>query len=196
MMILYSAPASPFVRKVRVAALELGIALDVQTITAASPQVTAANPLAKIPTLVLESGEALFDSPVICDFLNALGQGDLLAASGPARWAALRLEALADGICDAAVWRRGESARATGDQHADAISKQTALMRRALDHLESAPPSSSAFGIGEIAAACALGYLDFRFAPEPWRDGRPKLAAWFAAAGRRPSMTATAPDVI
>ena len=193
-MKVYGAPASPFVRKARVLALELGLDLEVDTVaTATDPNLPLANPLAKIPTLVRDGGPPLYDSAVICGYLNDVANGDLVPARGEARWRALTLEALADGLCDAAVWRRGEAARAEGDRHADMIAKEIRRVERALDALEAEAPSFAGFGIGEIAVACALGYLDFRFADEPWREGRPILSTWFAGVASRASMTATAP---
>ena len=194
-MKLLGAPASPFVRKARVLALELGLDLPLETVaTATSVELPLANPLAKIPTLVRDDGPPLFDSPVICEYLNALAGGALVPPSGEARWRALTLEALADGLCDAAVWRRGEMLRPEGERNAAALAKQAALVERALDALEAQVETFTSFGVGEIAAACAVAYLDFRFAAEPWRPTRPKLAAGFARVSERASMTATAPD--
>jgi glutathione S-transferase len=193
-MKLLGAPASPFVRKVRVLAIELGLALDLEAVsTATSVELVQANPLAKIPTLIRDDGPPIYDSAVICGYLAALAGGTLVPAAGEARWRALTLEALADGLCDAAVWRRGELARAEGDRHADALAKQAKVVERALDALEARVETFTSFGVGEIAAACAVGYLDFRFAAEPWRATRPKLAAGFAAVSERPSMKATEP---
>jgi glutathione S-transferase len=193
-MKILGAPASPFVRKVRVLALELGLALDFEAVsTATSVELVQANPLAKIPTLVRDDGPPIFDSAVISDYLNALGGGALVPAAGEARWRALTLEALADGLCDAAVWRRGELARPEGDRHEDALAKQARVVERALDALEAQVETFTSFGVGEIAAACAVGYLDFRFPNEPWRPTRPKLAAGFARVAERSSMAATAP---
>jgi glutathione S-transferase len=193
-MKLLGAPASPFVRKVRVLALELGLSLDFEAVsTATSVELVQANPLSKIPTLIRDDGAPLFDSPVICDYLNTLAGGALVPAAGEARWRALTLEALADGLCDAAVWRRGELARAEDDRHEDALTKQAKVVERALDSLEAQVETFTSFGVGEIAAACAVAYLDFRFPTEPWRPTRPKLAAGFARVADRASMVATAP---
>jgi glutathione S-transferase len=193
-MKVYSSPASPFVRKVRVLALEIGLDLEVEHIaTATHADLPLANPLAKIPTLIRDDGPPIYDSAVICDYLDARFAGGRIPAAGADRWRALTLEALADGLCDAAVWRRGEMARPGGDGHPDALAKQAALVARALDTLEAQAGSLAGFGIGEIAAACALGYLDFRFPAEPWRPTRPALAAWFEGIRARPSMKATEP---
>jgi glutathione S-transferase len=194
-MKLLGSVTSPFVRKVRVLALELGLDLTLESVsTATSEALPIANPLAKIPTLVRDDGPAIFDSPVVCEFINAHVGGALVPASGEARWRALTLEALADGLCDAAVWRRGEMTRPDGDGHPDALAKQARLMQRALDALEAQAETFTGFGVGEIAAACALAYLDFRFPTEPWRISRPRLADWFETIGARPSMRATEPS--
>jgi len=194
-MKIYGSPASPFVRKVRVLALELGLELAVETVaTATDPNLPKANPLAKIPTLVRDEGTGLFDSSVICAYLNDLARGELVPASGEARWRAATFEALADGLCDAAVWRRGELARAEGDRHVDALEKEGRRVERALDALESHAGTFAGFGVGEIAVACALGYLDFRFVAEPWREARPLLAAWYGSVAQRTSMLVTAPS--
>ncbi len=193
-MKLLGAPASPFVRKVRILAQELGIDLPLETITmATSAELPLANPLAKIPTLVRDDGPAIYDSAVICGFLNDLAGGSLIPASGEARWRALTLEALADGLCDAAVWRRGEMTRPATEQNTAALAKQAKIIERALDALEAQVESFTSFGVGEIAAACAVGYLDFRFAAEPWRPTHPKLATAYAGVAERASMKATAP---
>ena len=193
-MKLLGAPASPFVRKVRILALELGIDLPLKTIaTATSAELPLANPLAKIPTLVRDGGPAIYDSSVICGFLNDLAGGSLIPAPGEARWRALTLEALADGLCDAAVWRRGEMTRPPAEQNTAALAKQAKVVERALDALEAQVETFTSFGVGEIAAACAVGYLDFRFAAEPWRPTHPKLAAAYARVAERASMRATAP---
>jgi glutathione S-transferase len=193
-MKILSSPASPFVRKVRVLALELGVPLEVEAVaTATSVELPLVNPLAKIPTLLRDDGPPIYDSAVICAYLDALAAGGRIPASGEARWRALTLEAQADGLCDAAVLRRGEMSRPADDQHPDLLAKQAVLVGRVLDALEAQADTFSAFDIGEIAVACALGYLDFRYAAEPWRPTRPKLAAWFAAIGERASLKATAP---
>ena len=194
-MKLLGAPASPFARKVRVLALELGLDLPLETVaTATSVELPLANPLAKIPTLLRDDGPPIYDSPVICDYLNALAGGALVPASSEARWRALTLEALADGLCDAAVWRRGEMLRPEVEQNAAALAKQAAVVERALDALEAQVETFTSFGVGEIAAACAVAYLDFRFAAEPWRPTRPKLAAGYARVSERAAMKATTPD--
>jgi glutathione S-transferase len=193
-MKIYSSPASPFGRKVRIAALELGLALEVEDVaTATHPELPLANPLGKIPALIRADGPPIYDSSVICAYLDALSGGRLIPAAGEARWRALTLEALADGLCDAAVARRTEAARAGGDAHADLLAKYAKVMGRSLGALEAQVDDFSGAGVGEIATACALGYLDYRFADEPWRERFPRLAAWFSVAEKRASFTQTAP---
>jgi glutathione S-transferase len=199
-MKLYYSLASPYVRKVRMATLELGLADRIElvltnawTATEGLPQ---DNPLCKVPTLVLDDGSSLFDSPVICEYLDSLvdGGGTLFPRDGAARWNTQRLHALGDGLCDAAVARRLETMRPENLQSADWIARQRAAMVRALDTLEGwVPDLSGPVTIGALAVATALGYLDLRFADDDWRSGRPALAAWFAAASERPSFQATVP---
>jgi glutathione S-transferase len=134
---------------------------------------------------------------VICAYLNSLADGKVVVpAAGAARWTALRREALADGILDAAVGRRYETfLRPKDRQWDDWIEGQRAKAYRALDQFEQ---EAAGFGdtvdIGTIAAACAAGYMDFRYADERWRDDCPKLAAWYETFSKRPSMTMTAPE--
>jgi len=201
-MKLYVSPASPFARKVSITVAELGLgARMVQepvTVTPVSRNDEAArgNPLVKIPTLLLDDGTSLFDSPVICEYLDHLsGAPRLFPAPGPARWSALRRQALADGLMDAAILQRYEQTlRPEALRWPDWIAGQAAKVTGALDAMEAeAAGYGAAFDIGHVACACALGYLDFRYDQLHWRTGRPALDAWFAAISRRPSMVATMP---
>ena len=202
-MLLFSNPASPFGRKVAIAAHELGLheRLDVrnEALTPVSPNdaVAAANPLGKIPCLVTDEGEALYDSRVIAEYLDSLHDGRrLFPPAAPGRWRALRLQALGDGIMDAAVGTRYESVlRPEAYRWSDWISGQKLKVTRGLDLLEAQPEmlAGAEPDIGQIAIACALGYLDFRYADWPWRPGRPRLEAWFRRFEQRPSMQATKP---
>ena len=197
-MKLYYSLASPYVRKVRMTAYELGIAdqldlvlTDAWTVTEGLPQ---DNPLCKVPTLVLDDGTSLFDSPVICEYLDHTAGGSLFPAPGPARWTALHLQALGDGLCDAAVARRLENLRPEALRSADWNARQKAAMVRSCDTLERRVGElSNAVTIGTLAVVTALGYLDLRFADEDWRAGRPELAGWFAEASRRSSFEVTRP---
>jgi glutathione S-transferase len=199
-MKLYFNPASPYVRKVRVTAYELeladGIELVSISLTPVSPHegLRSSNPVGKIPALILDDGSALYDSPVICEYLDTLAGGNrIFPAAGPSRWTALRRQALADGIMDAAVLARYEGAVRPKELQWQAwIDGQFLKIRTALDELER-ENLEGVFDIGTLSIACALGYLDLRFADEGWRALRPRLAAWAAAVGKRPSLTATAP---
>ena len=196
-MKLYHSPASPYVRKVRVCAIARGIDGRIELVPCnpnTSPATLLAdNPLSKVPTLVTDDGLALFDSPVICEYLDSLGEAlPMFPATGAARWRALKLQAMGDGILDACVPRRQEMQRPQDEGRAAVVARMRAAVERTLDALEADPPHK-AVDIGSITVACALGYLDFRFPQEPWRAARPKLAAWFEAFSQDPAVAATAP---
>jgi glutathione S-transferase len=159
------------------------------------PELLGVNPLSKVPALLLDDGTALYDSPVICEYLDGLGDAPpLFPPPGPARWTALRRQALADGIMDACVPRRREMGLPPDEGRTAFIARQREAVARAVDALEG---EAASFGdlptIGEIAVGCALGYLDFRFAAEPWRPGRDRLAAWFARVSELPPLAKTVP---
>jgi len=199
-MQLYFNPASPYVRKVRVTAHELGLSDEIDLIsvslTPVSPHegVRSCNPVGKIPALVTDDGATLYDSPVICEYLDARAGGNrIFPVVGAARWTALRRQAIADGIMDAAVLTRYEVAvRPKELRWQEWVDGQLLKVRTALDTLER-ENLEGVFDIGTISIACALGYLDLRFASEDWRKSRPRLAAWAAAIAERPSLAATAP---
>jgi glutathione S-transferase len=190
MLTLRSSPASPFGRKVKISASLLGLK-DRLTITDAdtldpSDSIRAQNPLGKIPTLVLENGETLYDSRVIVEYLDHLAGGGKVIPAGEARFGALREQALADGIMDAALLQVYEGRFRAAERHeAKWVEHQVGKVKRGLDHAEAhLSASGQAPHIGQIALACALGYLDLRFAGS-WRADYPKLVAWldaFAAA--------------
>ena len=200
-MKLYYAPASPFVRKCLVVAAELGLRDRIELVTAAAhpvnrdKNVVAHNPLGKVPTLITDDGSALYDSRVICEYLNILGDGNLIPRAGEARWTVLSAQALADGVMDAAVLTRYETfARPEALRWQDWITGQLEKVTSGLDALESrAADFGDRVNLGTIAFGCMLGYLDFRFASFGWRDGRPKASAWFEWFGARDSMMATRP---
>jgi len=155
------------------------------------------NPLCRVPRLVLADGSTLFDSPVICEYLDSLHEGQKLPPSGPERWSALRLQALGDGMLDASVSRRMEVIRPATGQSPAWIERQIKGANAACTWLEArvqilGGPTT----IGHIAVGCALGYLDLRFAGDPWRDRYPRLADWSAIFEARPSMLATRYDVL
>lgn len=202
-MKLHYNPASPYVRKVRVVAAETGLAGRIELVADKVTPVTINqglnddNPIGKIPALVLDDGTALFDSRVICEYLDSLHDGPrLFPPEGPARWKALRLQALADGMLDAAVVNRYETfLRPEGLRWPAWIDGQKSKFRRGLDVLEKEAGSlGDEPDIGTLSVACALGYLDFRYADENWRASRPKLAAWFEKFGARDSLRETKPD--
>ena len=198
-MRLFYSPTSPYVRKVVVCAAEMGLSDRIELVSS-GPQNAAElrqdNPLGKVPALVTDAGEALYDSPVICEYLDSLHDGEkLFPATGEARWRALRLQALGDGVLDAALLvvmegrRPEESERSPGF-----VAFQKRKIGDALDALEGdAGELGAAFDIAAITVGCALGYLDFRLGEDGWRTGRPGLAAWYEDDAKRPSMAASAP---
>lgn len=195
-MKLYHAPLSPYARKVRAAAILLGLESRLTEIVvrvADSPaEVLAANPLCKIPTLELPDGEELYDSRVIVDYLDGLaGGGRLMPVGGDARRRVLRMQALGDGLADAAILARTLVPAGLAHDH-PLVQRQLAAVRRSLDRLESMPPTLEPMDIGGLSVACALGYLDVRFVDDPWRRDRPALAAWYAAACALPCLARTA----
>jgi glutathione S-transferase len=198
-MTLFASSRSPFVRKVLVAAHETGLAERLRiarvVVSANKPnaEVMAANPLNKIPTLVLADGTSLYDSRVICEFFDSLHAGPPLIPTEPAqRWRARRLEALGDGLMELNIARLGEMNRPPAGQSATHLSSFGVKISATLDCLER---QSSDLGgtlqLGGIAVASALAHLDFRFAAQDWRAGRARLAAWYAEFAARPSMRAT-----
>jgi glutathione S-transferase len=193
---------SPFARKARILAREAGIADRIEEIdTVVSPvtmneALARDNPLMKIPALVTDAGETLYDSSVICEYLDTLHQKrKFFPETGRQRFAAMRRQALTDGILDAAVLCRYETAvRPEALRWKDWIEGQKRKVFGGLDVLEAEADSwGEEFGIGQIGVACVLGYLDFRFADWGWRAGHPKLAGWFERASRRQSVAATMP---
>ena len=199
-MNLYWSSRSPFVRKVMVVAHELDLAGKITcervVVSAVKPNtdVMAHNPLAKLPTLILDDGSALYDSRVICEYLASLKpQLRLFPEAGAQRWSALRQQARADGLMDTLLVWLMERAKPAEQQQAALIEGCGMKLRAVLDAMEKDADGleRAAFGIGHIATGVALAYVDFRFAAETWRQDRPKLAAWHAPFATRPSMTAT-----
>ncbi len=193
-MQLYTSPASPFGRKVRACAcvrdIEAQITVRNTDPNKADEALWAANPLGKIPALVTDDGLGMYDSRVICEYLDTVGDAPLMFPEhGRARWRALLQQSLADGIMDAALLRRAETLRS--DPRQTTLDRQQAKIDRSLTTLDAEIPHHIV-DIGVISVACALGYLDLRFAHEPWRDTYPKLAAWFAEVAELPWMVKTA----
>ena len=197
-MELWWSPLSPYVRIVLVAAHELGVAdgferheVTPETIIDA---VAPDNPLALIPTLVV-GGEAIYDSRSIVEWLDARFGPKLIPADPDARARVMTGYALGSGLTDAANFRRNLSLQPEGQRPDGMIARLAARMERALDALEAAAgEGDDAFTADRIAAAVALGYLDFRYAEEDWRDGRPALAAWHKTVSARPSLAETRPS--
>ena len=196
-MKIYYSGTSPYVRKVMVCAIVRGLDGRIEKHPSnphASPvDLLADNPLSRVPCLVADDGLSLYDSPVICEYLDSVGESaKLFPANGPARWRALKLQAMGDGILDAAVPCRGEQAKPNEAARDALIARYKAAMARTVDALEDDLPGTGV-DIGSIAVGCALGYLDFRYGAEPWRPGHPKLTAWYEAFAKHPALAATAP---
>lgn len=191
MMILHASPPSPFVRKVRIAAgvlnLDREITMREADLNDPADPLRAQNPLGKIPALVLENGETLYDSRVILEYLDHLaGGGRILPREARARFDALRLQALCDGAMDASVLIVYESRYRPAELHVQSwLDRQAGKIARAMAVMESAPPKLDGLPhVGQIALACLLGYRDLRFGGD-WRDNHPALVTWldeFAAA--------------
>ncbi|HEX3182699.1 MAG TPA: glutathione S-transferase [Beijerinckiaceae bacterium] len=185
MMILRSSPPSPFGRKVRIALIHLGLADRVEIVatdtSSKSDTIRKQNPLGKIPTLITESGKALYDSRVILDYLDHLtGGGRIVPLDPDERFHALTLQALADGILDASILRVYERRYRSEEQVVDSwLEYQAGKVERALTTLEALPPGAQV-DVGTIALACALGYQDLRFAGT-WRGIYPRLVGWLDA---------------
>ncbi|MCL4799304.1 MAG: glutathione S-transferase N-terminal domain-containing protein [Burkholderiales bacterium] len=201
-MKLWYSPPSPFARKARIAALELGLAERVEQIEVAvaphkpNEEFGRRNPLMKVPALETDDGFVLFDSRVICEYLDAQAGGDRLIPAAPGkRWTVLRRQALGDGVTDAGILRRYElAARPEALRWADWLAGQQKKIDLGLDLAErEAAHWGKSLDIGQIAIACALHWLDFRFPGDDWRRGRPALAAWLAEIGQRPSFAQTMP---
>ncbi len=201
-MKLFYSPASPFVRKVTVTAHETGLFDRIEPVPTTvapvqpNPELARQNPLMKLPTLVTDDGDVLYESSLICQYLDSLHAGrKLVPESGPARWAVLRLEALGDGITDAGVLLRYEELYRKPEQRSQAwIDGQFAKLRNGLDTLEANVEwLSGDLNLGQIAVACAIGWLEFRKPAGDIRKGRPRLFDWYDAFVQRPSMVATQP---
>ena len=199
-MKLYYSTTSPYVRKCLIAAHELGVADRIQLApvttlpTAHSAELMRDNPLCKLPTLITDQGVAVYDSRVVCEYLNDLAGGTLIPA-GESKWTALVDHALADGILDAALLMRYEAVLRPAEHRWAAWSEtQQEKVLSALAQFEQAIAQWPAgrLDIGVVALAAALSYLDLRFPEIDWRKTHPRLTAWFAVFEQRPSMQSTA----
>lgn len=182
-MILRSSPSSPFGRKCKMSIHVLGL-MDKIEITRANTMdpedsIRQENPLGKIPILIRDDGSHIYDSWVICEYLDNLAGDSKLFPAGEARWPALTLQALGDGMLDASILQVYEKRfRPEEKRHQDWVDYQQEKVQRALTWLEANTPQTRAQpDIGDITLACVLGYLDFRF-EGAWREGRPNLGAW------------------
>jgi glutathione S-transferase len=197
MKILFS-PFSPYVRKCLVTAHELGLDHAIQLLPSnAHPvnrdrQIIETNPLGKVPTFYTDDGQVLYDSRVICEYLNSLAGGDLFPASGRQRWSTLTLQSLGDGILDAALLARYEDvARPEQFRFNDWKLAQMDKFETSLTALNNEPGQlADRVDIGTLTVGCALWYLDLRFSDIAWRDRYPKVASWYLSFGQRPSMSA------
>jgi glutathione S-transferase len=198
-MKLYYSPYSPYVRKVLVAAHEVGLADKIENVACAAHPVTrdrniiVHNPLGQVPTLLLEDGAMLADSRVICEYLDDLAGGSLFPRSGSARWRVLVDQTIGDGILTAALLSRYEvAARPREKLWQDWFDGQMDKIETAISSIEAAVPTlGDRVDIGTISFGCAFGYLDLRFPDLGWRDRHSKSADWYARFGARPSMVAT-----
>ena len=200
MKLFYTRP-SPYARKARAAVLELGLGKRVELVevttlthpTSDIPELRRENPLQKVPTLVTDDGERLFDSIVIAEYLDALAGGTLFPKD-ERRWPSLKLHALAQGIIDAGVAVRLESLRDESMRWDQWIEAHLGKVRRGLDVVEAEPALlSGAFHIGHLTLACAIEWLAFRSVYSESDEGRPRLSAWYRTVRERPSLVATRP---
>ncbi len=200
-MKIYYSQTSPYVRKCLVAAHHLGLLGRIEKLPSAAHPVNRDqsiiphNPLGKVPTFIADDGTVLYDSRVVCEYLNDLAKGSLFPTTAAARWRALTDQALADGILDAALLVRYEvTVRDEGRRSPGWIDGQMDKIRTGLARFETTIGTDvGRLDIGTIALACALGYLDFRFADLGWRKSNPNLARWYEAVAATPAMQATQP---
>lgn len=201
-MKLHWSPRSPFVRKVMIVLREKGLLDQVECVRsvvafAAKPNeaVLADNPLGKIPALVLDDGTCLFDSRVICEYLDSLGGPRLLPEAGNVRFRQLRWQAMGDGMTDLLLLWRNEMTRPDGayDVLISAFARKVTAVMQKLE-LEADELASTDFGLGHVSVVCALGQLDFRFLDNHWQQAFPRLAAWHEIVLSRPSVRETIPQ--
>lgn len=201
-MKLFYSPTSPYVRKVMVTAIEKGLDGRIEKTTlsvsplARDATLTSKNPLGKVPCLITDDGQALFDSPVICAYIDSLSAPHFTPTAAKARFNDMTLEALADGFLDAGILLRYEGAlRPEPKRWEEWTNGQMAKIMGAIDALETtyAGQLGGSLTIGQIAVGCALGWFDFRYGHVDWRSTHPKLAAWYKTFSERPSMVATKP---
>jgi glutathione S-transferase len=200
MMVLHWSPRSPYVRKVMIAAHEMGLTDRIRTVrtivggTTPHAELMKINPLGKIPTLELEDGTVIYDSPVVIEYLDTLHAGPkLFPTAWPERLTALRRHALGQGMLDCALPLLGEGFRPAERQSEPHKALWRAKLRACVDALEHEALDTGGFTVGHLAIGVALSYLDFRFADLAWRDGHPRLAGWHAGFDARESVVANPP---
>jgi glutathione S-transferase len=180
---------------------ERGLGALVEEITVSTtedpPELLAANPLGKIPALATDEGFSLYDSPVICAYLDAHPKAEgprLRPHSGTERWMVMRGEALGDGLMDLGLYLIGDKRKPEGEKSPTSVRRWHGQLYRSLDAVPAVLKTLPAeFNLGHLALISALGYLDYRHGELNWRDGRDELAAWFASVQSRPSVAATMP---
>jgi len=203
-MKLFYSPASPYARKVLVCAHELGLADEIETVPTSpftDEEYRATNPLGKVPALASDEMGTIYDSTVICEYLDQLSTGaKVFPANDRPRIDALCLHALAQGMTDAALnlrqnTMRGESEGASPLPEDWYVERQYSAIAAGMDEAEAKLEDFKGdVNIGTIALACFLGYWNFRFADHVWQDDYPGLATWLAEFNARPSMIATQPS--
>ena len=201
-MKLHGSPRSPFVRKVAILLKETALEARVTNVRSVAAIATpnaalmVDNPMSQIPALVLDDGTPLYDSAVICEYLDSLhGGAKFFPAAGEARWLALRRQALGDSMLSVLLIWRQERMKTPAQQLPDWLAAFALKINTSLDRLElEAASLAGGFDIGQLTIGCMLSYLDYRFADFDWRSSRPQLAAWHATFLQRPSVIATVPD--
>jgi len=198
-MKLHWSPKSPYVRKVMICVNELQLEGEIELVRSVAAMlkpnadIMKDNPLSKIPTLVRDDGSALFDSSVICQYLNELANGNLFPGEGDSKWQSLRWQALGDGMTDALIlWRNERERAAPNPVLMDAFDLKVRSALAMLD-TEVSALGSCPFSIGHISLCCSLGYLDYRFDAFGWRTHAPTLSGWYASMLNRTSIQSTAP---
>ncbi len=198
-MKLYGSETSPYVRKVRILIKEKNIPCEfiIEGPADAAGHVAALNPLGKVPVLLRDAGDVLFDSPMIVEYLDSLKGEPLLPLNGEARWVTQRWHALGQGIQDAAVVRLMEIRKPEDKQMPDVISKQEGKIAAAFKYVDAAKRGATylvddRFSLADIALGVALDYIDLRY-PHAWRAQYPRLAQWQAGMAKRASFVETLP---
>jgi len=201
-MQLLCSETSPYARKVRVVIeekqLQNHVTLQVSNPLQSPAELLQANPLSKVPALLCDDGSALYDSQVICEYLDNLhGQPSLIPAAGPARWTVLRQHALADGVLDAAVASVFERKRPDTEQSALWLTRwQQAIERSLAVMADEITDDQDTVNLATLSFAVVLGYLDFRHPELGWRTQQPTLKTWYAAFSQRPSLQRTQPPEV